>query len=223
MPYRFEPCCTGGIYHVFNRSVAQQNVFRNDGDYRRFFNLLSYYRFSNPKYRFSQYNRLPRSAQEEWHTRLIKQDQLVDILSFCIMPNHFHMLLRQRVDGGIQRYARVLQNGYAKYFNVKTKRFGAVFQAMYKAVLIEKEEQLLHVARYIHLNPLTSCIVSSFSDLERYQWDSFAGYLGTVSMECVEQQTLISLVGTSEKLRTHTIDQADYQRLLFVESHLYHD
>ena len=223
MPYRFEPCCTGEIYHVFNRSVGQQNVFRNDGDYRRFFNLFSYYRFSNPKYRFSQYTRLPRSAQAEWHTRLIKQDQLVDILSFCIMPNHFHILLRQKVDGGIQRYSRVLQNGYAKYFNVKTKRFGAVFQAMYKAVQIETEEQLLHVARYIHLNPLTSRVVSSISDLERYPWDSFAGYLGTVSMDCLEQQTLISLVGTKDKLRTHTNDQADYQRRLFVESHLYHD
>jgi len=222
MPYRFEPCYTGEIYHIFNRSVGQQSIFLNSSFYTRFCNLMSYYRFEKPPYRFSEYIRLPMQAQLESHNRLTSQEQLVDILTFCIMPNHFHILLRQKQDDGIRRFATIIQNGYAKYFNTKIKRHGAVFQSMFKAVRIETDEQFLHVARYIHLNPLSAKIIS-LSDLKRYPWSSYITYMGHPNAEWIEQKTLLSYIKTKEALEKYTLDQADYQRLLSVESHLYHD
>ncbi|HCM82613.1 MAG: hypothetical protein UW37_C0014G0005 [Candidatus Gottesmanbacteria bacterium GW2011_GWA2_44_17] len=223
MPYRFEPCYTGEIYHIFNRSVGQQSIFSNSSFYTRFCDLMSYYRFDKPPYRFSEYIRLPMQAQLESYKRLTSQKQLVDILTFCIMPNHFHMLLRQKQDDGIRRFATIIQNAYAKYFNTKTNRSGAVFQAMFKSVRIETDDQLLHVARYIHLNPYSAKIVTSLSDLENYPWSSFVIYMGHLKGDWMEQNTLLSYGKTIEALKKYTFDQADYQRLLSVESHLYHD
>ena len=133
------------------------------------------------------------------------------------------MLLRQKEDDGIRRFLTIVQNGYAKYFNTKTTRSGAVFQAMFKAVRIETDEQFIHVARYIHINPYSAKIISSISDLEKYPWSSYVTYTGHLNAEWIEQSTLLSYVKTKEALKKFTLDQAEYQRLLSVESHLYHD
>jgi len=223
MPYRFEPCTTNEVYHIFNRSVGKQSIFPDSSFYTRFCDLMPYYRFEKPPYRFSEYIRLPMRAHLECYNRLISQKQLVDICAFCIMPNHFHMLLRQKQDDGIRRFLTIVQNGYAKYFNTKTNRSGALFQAMFKSVRIETDEQFLHVVRYIHLNPFSSQIVASLSDLEKYPWSSFPTYMKQFSLDWIEQNTLLSYCKTPEALRKFTFDHAEYQRLLSMESHLYHD
>lgn len=139
------------------------------------------------------------------------------------MPNHFHLLLKQNKDFGISRFTAQLQNGYAKYFNIKTKRFGAVFQSMYKAVRIEYNEHLIHVARYIHLNPLTAGIVESSSELATYPYNSYGNYLHDKTDSILDKTTILSMFKDMKSFQSHTLDQAEYQRLLFVESHLYHD
>lgn len=139
------------------------------------------------------------------------------------MPNHFHLLLKQNKDFGISRFTAQLQNGYAKYFNIKTKRFGAVFQSMYKAVRIEYNEHFIHVARYIHLNPLTAGIVESSSELATYPYNSYGNYLHDKTDSILDKTTILSMFKDMKSFQSHTLDQAEYQRLLFVESHLYHD
>lgn len=224
MPYRYEPCVTQETYHVFNRSVARQTIFLRDHDYERFFDLINYYRFENPSVRFSEFNRLSADAKKYFFERLqANHDQIVTIIAYCCMPNHFHLLLKQQKEFGISRFAAQLQNGYAKYFNIKTKRFGAVFQSMFKAVRIEDDEQLIHVARYIHLNPLTARIVANSSELATCPYDSYGNYLSDKTDSILDKTMILSMFKDIKSFQSHTLDQAEYQRLLFVESHLYHD
>ena len=121
------------------------------------------------------------------------------------------------------RFAAKVQNGYAKYFNIRQSRCGAVFQAMYKCAYIETDEQLLHVSRYIHLNHYSSGMVHSYASLARYPWSSFCIYAGNAPAEWVETETLLGRMGSKERLMQFTFDQADYQRHLSILSHLYHD
>jgi putative transposase len=73
----------------------------------------------------------------------------VTVIAYCLMPNHFHLVLRQNEDGGISQYLADFQNSYTKYFDLKHRRSGAIFNRQFKAVLIESENQLLHLTRYI--------------------------------------------------------------------------
>ena len=221
MPYRFHPFAVGEIYHVFNRSVAREPIFTTNRHYQRVVETMNYYRFSKPKLRFSHYYRLPLKLKDEKMKKLEEShSRLVDILAFCIMPNHFHLLLRQIVKNGIPIYMRNIQNSYAKYFNIKSKRSGAVFQAMFKGVRIETDNQLLHVNRYIHLNPFTSYVVTSLEKLEDYPWSSYGAYMGKQNYSFVNTHDIQSFFGRQEKIKEFTMDQVEYQRTLEQIRHL---
>ena len=93
MPYRKEVLVTDEIYHVFNRSVNRQPIFHTQRECQRFYDLIDFYRFSDPKDRFSHYNRLPLEARVAFFSKLkSSQARLVDILAFSIMPNHYHLI-----------------------------------------------------------------------------------------------------------------------------------
>ncbi len=104
--------------------------------------------------------------------------------------------------------------------NTKTKRVGALFQNMFKGVRMESDEQFVHVARYIHLNPFTSFLFSQIEELEKYQWSSYGMYLEKINYPFVNINELIRAFSSKEKLRDFTIDQADYQRELGKIKHL---
>jgi len=221
MPYRFLPFVSGEIYHVFNRSVARQPIFITNRHYQRVLDTIQYYRFVKPKLRFSHFYRLPLKLKEEcMRTLEATQKTLVDILAFCLMPNHMHFLLRQLDPNGISIFMTNVQNSYAKYFNTKSKRSGAVFQAMFKAVRIETDEQLLHVSRYIHLNPLTSYRVNDVTQLEDYPWSSYGTYVGKRQYSFVDTRDIKHHFTTAHKIKTFTSDQAAYQRTLEEIRHL---
>lgn len=144
----------------------------------------------------------------------------VSILGFCLMPNHFHFLLQQKETNGIPRFISNVQNSYAKYLNTKTKRTGSLFQAMFKAVRLETDEQLLHVLRYIHLNPLTSYVIKSFADLEEYPWSSYYDYTGKHQRSFVTADQVLVSFKSKNSFRTFTFDQLEYQRKLDQINHL---
>lgn len=166
MPYRKVPFANGEYYHVFNRGVGQMPIFLSQNDYKRFLKTTFYYQIEGVKPRFSIF--APTVVE------LDKSKKIVELISFCIMPNHFHFLLRQESDGGVIEFIRKLCNSYAKYFNIKNKRVGPLFQGEFKAVHVETEEQLIHLSRYIHLNPLVGYVAS---DLEYYKWSSYKEFL----------------------------------------------
>ena len=169
MPYRSVPIVTGEIYHIFNRGVEERDIFLSEKDYQRFLDTMVYYQIGDVSPRFSlRSNKLKTSAQNSVETKL------VEVICYCLMPNHFHLLLKQFSEDGIANFIGRVANSYARYFNTKNKRTGHLFQSPYKAVRIESDEQLVHVSRYIHLNPLVSGIIK---DTPSHKWSSYRSYL----------------------------------------------
>ena len=219
MPYRKVPFASGEIYHVFNRSIARQPIFLNQKDYQRGINVLQFYQYSNIPLRFSYYNRLPIDQKNDFFLKLKNGKKQVQILAYCFMPNHFHFLLKQLENNGIASFTSNIQNSYAKYFNIKHDRTGSLFQSMFKAIHIETDEQLLHVMRYIHLNPLTSFVVKDISALKQYPWSSLPEYLESKPI-ITESSFINKFFNTVDDFEKFIVDQANYQRQLHEIKHL---
>lgn len=214
MPYRKVVFANHEFYHLLNRGVAQAPIFSSTKNYQRFLDLIDFYRYENPLLCFSHYNRLTKNKKKKFLKNLReKHAVLAEILAFCLMPNHFHLLLKQIRDKGIPKMLANLQNGYARYFNLRSKRRGPLFQSRFKAVRMETEEQLLHVSRYIHLNPSTSYLVK-IDDLSSYPWSSLPEYLGKHSFPFINPETILGLAGGKEKYKDFVFDQAEYQQEL---------
>ena len=219
MPYRKTPLITGEIYHVFNRSIAKQPIFLNQKDYRRALEVIGFYRYRDLSIKFSRYKTLPLEEKKSFLDNLTNSGKpLVEILAFCIMPNHVHFLLKAIRDNSISNFMRNVQHSYSKYFNVKNERVGTLFQPMFKAVRIENDEQLIHVSRYIHLNPVSSFIIN-IQLLGSYPWSSFKDYMNE-DKTFVETQQILSYFKSKEEYQKFVFDQADYQRKLEAIKHL---
>lgn len=223
MPYRKVVLAPDQIYHVFNRGVAALPIFLNLRDYFRFLDSVDYYRFSNTPFSFSQLMSLPKEEKEKTGVGLRKENAIhVEILAYCLMPNHFHFLLKQITDKGISVFMTNLQNSYVKYFNIKNERAGPLFQSMFKAVRIENDEQLLHVSRYIHLNPSTAYIVEP-EKLEDYMWSSLKVYLDedfSSDNYFVNSEVVLNFFKKRKDYLKFILDQASYQRELGKIKHL---
>lgn len=220
MPARLIPLITGQYYHIFNRGVARQPIFQEKRDYARFIATLDYYRYYPLPTRFSKLQLLANSIRKILLKELQKSGNLqAEIISYVCMPNHYHLLLKQTRDNGISKYLKELQNSYTRYFNTKHKRIGTLFQGQFKAIRIESEEQLLHLSRYIHLNPYTSYVVKNVNDLKIYPWSSLHQYLNT-SQGFAQTDVIKSSFSTPSKYWKFIEDQAEYQRELNLINHL---
>lgn len=221
MPYRKALIVKGEIYHVFNRSVAGQQIFPTQKFYQRALEVLYFYSFSEPGIRFSHYNQFAKDQREDFLNRLKTQNKKqIQMLVFCLMPNHFHFLIKEIVDKGITTFMRNFQNSLAKFFNLRTGRSGALFQAMFKAVRIESDEQLIHVCRYIHLNPLSSYLIKDAQELEDYPWCSFPDYIGHRQSDLIEKEIILAYFNSVQQFKEFTFNQIDYQRKLENIKHL---
>jgi len=133
-------------YHIFNRGVDKRIIFADDYDIRRFFKSMIEFNTIDPigSLYLNSFNRLrgetPKSAEK-----------LIDIIAYCLNSNHFHLILKQSVEGGISEYMKRL-GGYTSYFNNKYDRSGSLFQGTFKSVHVDSNEYLLHVSAYINLN-----------------------------------------------------------------------
>lgn len=137
------------------------------------------------------------------------------------MPNHFHFLLKQVAPDGLKTFISNVQNAYAKYYNISNERSGPLFQSVFKAVRIETDEQLLHVSRYIHLNPSTNYLVE-INNLASYPWSSFRCYLSKDSSiyDFVNTKEILAYFKGKDKYNDFVFDQAAYQRELERVKHL---
>lgn len=208
----------GEYYHIFNRGIARQPVLLNKRDYERFILTLNYYRFKNPRLRLSRFLQLPEEERQKLFSEFMSGEKIVEIICFALMPNHFHLLLKQLDEKGISVYLNKLTNSYTRYFNVKRKRVGDLFQGVFKAVHIEDDEQLLHLSRYIHLNPLVSYIVEE-SKFLNYEWSSFQDYIRGES-ELIDLKLIMSFFKTPETYKKFVLDHADYAKRLEKIKHL---
>ena len=210
---------TNEIYHIYNRGVEKRPIFLNRRDYSRLIETTNYYRFANCPMRFSYLKLLSHEERDNVFKRLEKESsKLVDIFSFCFMPNHIHFLLRQLADKGISKFMARVTNAFSHYFNTRHDRKGYLFQGNFGASRIEDEAQFIHVSRYIHLNPVSSFIIE-IHDLSNYEYSSFPEYINGAA-GFTNTKEVLSYFKNRDEYKKFVEDQADYARKLENIKHL---
>lgn len=207
------------IYHVFNRGIERKSIFTNKREFERAQGLIKFYRHKEIPIRFSQFIKLAEDIRNNILERLYKSERLVDILAYCLMPNHFHFMLKQNTDRGISTFISNFTNAYTKYFNTKNQRSGPLLEGVFKAVLVETEEQLVHLSRYIHLNPAVSSIIEA-DKLDYYAWSSYSEYLSRSDKEICQKSQILEMFKSIKEYREFVNDQIEYAKKLEAIKHL---
>lgn len=198
-----------GVYHVYNRGVEKRNIFLDEQDYKMFLYYLFIYVYPLEKV-LRRYPTLPiRLYSKNLATK-------VEILAFCLMPNHFHLLIKQTTASGVTKLLKQVTNAYTEYFNQKYHRVGGLMQGSFKAVEISSDDSLLHISRYIHLNPLVSGLVK---DLKDYQWSSYLSYIQAKPTFC-KTEVIMAHFKSAGAYQQFVDDQADYATQLERLKHL---
>lgn len=216
MPYRSVPLVNNEYYHVYNRGVNKRKIFLEEHDYKRAIDTFEFYSLSSHTTRYSYYSKFSPQDRKNYLKNHIEAQ--VEIIAFALMPNHFHFLLTQVENNGISNFLRLFQNSYTRYFNTKHNRIGHLFQGQFKAVLVETNEQLLHLSRYIHLNPFSSGVVRSLKELEKYPWNSYTSYFNSTTNS--QNSIVMGQFSDINQYRNFVHDQADYQQKLDIIKHL---
>ena len=162
------PFENGEFYHVYNRGVDKRNIFSDQNDITRFLQSMDEFNTLEP-------------IGSIYENSFVKNQlgnptsKLVNFICYCINPNHFHFILEQVADNGISNFMKRMSGGYAKYFNEKYKRSGALFQGRFKAIHIDSNPYLLHVSAYVNLNDRvhTYPLGNPTSKLVRSSWDEY--------------------------------------------------
>lgn len=172
-----KPYVLNSYYHAYSRGVAKQPVFLDDEDYVFFLGLLKRYLSDQPAINSS------RTPYPWYNNRL-------NLLAFCLMSNHIHLLIYQYDENALKEFMRSVMTSYSMYFNRKYKRVGPVFQSRYRASLIDHDNYLQHISRYIHLNP---------RNWQRYKYSSLPYYLDQKKAEWVKPDIIMSLFANNKK------------------------
>lgn len=207
------------IYHVFNRGVEKRPTFTDKRDLTKAIQTLKFYQYPNLKLSLSKFLRLTDQEKEKFLTKLNGTSRQVEIIAYCLMPNHFHFLLKQKLENGISNFLANFQNSYTRFFNTKNDRVGPLFQGTFKAVLVEDDNQLIHLSRYIHLNSVSSFLIKP-EQLKNYEWSSYPEYLNLSEENITEKQIVLGLFPSISKYGEFVQDQIDYARKLGVIKHL---
>jgi len=203
MPYRITPFVNQEIYHIYNRGSEKRVIFYDKRNYKRFLKTLRYYQLSGPKPKLSHFFKYQRF-------NLNQAPKIIEVLGYCLMPNHFHLLLKQIKDGGITETLTKLSLSYTKFFNTKYNRVGPLFQGGFKAVHIETDEQLIHVSRYIHLNPIVALLIRN---IEQFEFSSYLEYIGEKEGICSTKE-ILNLFSSKEAYKEFVLDQIEYGQSL---------
>lgn len=167
------------FYHVLNRGVDKRDIVLNDADRARFIHDL---------WAFNDAHHSSNALHHARKNELVKRKPLVVIHCFTLMNNHYHLLLSERVEGGVTRFMQKLNMGYAKYFNEKYGRVGTLWQGKHKKILIERDAHFMYIPFYIHLNPLDYSFPEwrdgkirnpqkALLALREYRWSSHLDYM----------------------------------------------
>lgn len=153
---------SGLIYHIFNKSIANYGIFKDVENSQRFIQALGYYNNLEVKINLGKF--LVNNQKFAPCLLLPQENTVVKYISFCIMPDHYHLLVKIQKNNRFSKYTGDFENSFSRYFNLKFKRKGPIWQGRFKAVRIKTNEQLLHVSRYIHINPTTNNLVEKPED-----------------------------------------------------------
>lgn len=189
------------FYHIYNRGVEKRKIFMDPQDYGVFLSYLKTYLI--PKDEEQLRNKL-QDGSVPWTEkdkilkllRLNNFSEEIDFVAYCLMPNHFHLLLRQRDISAIRKFMNSLCTRYSMYFNRKYKRVGGLFQDEYRAVRVNSEEQLLHLSRYIHRNPIP---LLQGAPLQDFLYSSYQEYLGLKQTSWVKSDAILDNFSVNSK------------------------
>jgi len=207
-PNILKPDIENGYYHVYNRGVEKRLIFQDREDYTKFLYLLKIY-LSPPEDLMKEFPLL---------RIYIVQNNLsseIELLCFCLMPNHFHFLLHQKNKGAMTKLMRRITTAYSMYFNKRHERIGPLFQSRFKASLVEDDEYLLHLSRYIHLNPLGRGV-----SLDEFDWSSYHYYLDKRHADWVNVKIISEYFNNSKKGFSYKNFVEDYQEPLELPSNI---
>lgn len=165
MPKRAVPLVSNLPYHIYATAKFDETIFRCHDDYRRMRDLFVYYNTEENRLSFSVAKKFSANPSSP-----ATSSPLVQIIAWCIMPTHVHLVLTGLTQKGIQKFMTRALKSYAQYYNTKYKRLGQVWHDRFKNVAVESDEQLLRLTIYIHLNPVTAYLVNN-----PYDWE-FSSY-----------------------------------------------
>jgi len=176
MVRRKDPLVDGEVYHIFDRSIADFVIFNNREELERMRQLINYQTKSNAKFSdFIESKIVERQGFNNAFNIISEgKENLVQIIAYCLMSTHIHLILKQLKENGISDYMRKILESYSSYFNAKHRRKGPLWESKFKNVLVTSEEQLLHLTRYVHLNPVTALLVNKPED---WVFSSYNEYL----------------------------------------------
>lgn len=180
MPYRTVPLVTGEYYHIYNRGVDKRPIFSSEIDMQRFLQSIEEFNVVEPIGSIYQNSFIKDTKDEALGSstpKLTPKLNLVNFVAYCINLNHYHFILEQVADKGIEKFMQRFGTGYTNYFNIKEKRSGALFQGRFKSVHIDSNEYLLHLSAYVNLNDRVHQLGSSTPKLVKSQssWGEYAG------------------------------------------------
>lgn len=186
-------------YHIYNRGVEKRLIFTDEKDYVVFLSYLKTYLLpKDEKILAAILEDSDASAKDKDRAlKLVRMNNFNDeitLSAYCLMPNHFHLLVKQKEERSIDQFMNSLCTRYSMYFNRTHKRVGVLFQDVYKAVRVTSEEQLLHLTRYIHRNP-----ASQGDPLRDYTYSSYRDYLGLANTLWVSKDAVLGHFSKEEK------------------------
>ena len=185
--------------------------------------IFSFYRSNEVEMSYSKFWRLE-SAEKNAIRKILSYKKFfkVHLLSYCLMPTHFHFLLHQIDENGIKSVMSDLTNSFTRYYNIVHRRLGPLFLPRFKAVPVTRDEQLMHVSRYIHLNPFSSSIISNKHELQTYSFSSYSEYLSNKPSSLVQKEKVMELFSHNiSSYRKFVLQNADYQEHLEHLKHTY--
>jgi len=180
------------IYHVYNRGVNKRVIFKDEQDYSVFLNLLKRY--------LCVYPTKDLKGREYQH---MYGD--IELLAFCLMPNHFHMLIYQRKADALSKLLHAVEGTYVKYFNKRYKRVGPLFQDIFKASRVSRDDYCQHISRYIHLNP---------KDYRGWEYTSLPYYLGVKHAEWVRPQRIMDMFDSVDQYDNFLTDYEAQKQIM---------
>jgi putative transposase len=165
----------GEYYHIFNRGVEKRQIFKRNTDYTRLLRSLIFFNTENPI-----------QMRDEDKVRPRPEERLVDVVSYCLNQNHFHLILRENKENGIAMFMKKIGTGYAMYFNKRYNRSGVLFQGRFKSVHINSNDLLLYMSAYVNCNSQ----IHGIEKAEKYPWCSFSEYMGKSGIGCQKDEVL---------------------------------
>ncbi|KKR39311.1 MAG: hypothetical protein UU18_C0011G0023 [Parcubacteria group bacterium GW2011_GWB2_40_8] len=206
------------IYHIVNRGVDKRKIFTNDKDRFRFVHNLFEFNDQDNVVNNVYFFEKPNTIDVRRQYKKKKRKLLVVIHAFCLMDNHYHLLVSSKVNGGIPKFMKKINMGYSKYFNIKYDRSGALFEGRHKKILIKDEAHFIHLPYYIHLNPLDFVApewrerkIKDFKKvvdfINSYRWSSHLDYIGKNNFPSVTQRNFLLDFFGGEKEYMNSIKQ----------------